>query len=82
MSKKCLNCGKPVSYEEVYCQECVDYLASTDKLPYNLLWKYKLSDGGCIGCMHISTENGVCVNCTRDHVPAPPFKDYYDRSGY
>lgn len=80
MSTKCLQCGKPISYGEMYCPECVEYLSATNKLPYSLLWKCKLSEGGCIGCKYISYSGTKCEECIRSHTPAPPYIDRYERS--
>jgi hypothetical protein len=75
----CLHCGKTIGYEEKYCANCIDYLQATKVISYADLWKYKLSACGCIGCRFISTGE-KCIDCTRNHKPAPPFVDCYEKS--
>ena len=77
---KCRRCGSEINYEEKYCQSCIDFLAATDKLSYSELWKYKVSGGGCIGCISISGGDRNCENCTRSHTYEPPYQDLYRRS--
>ena len=77
---KCRRCGSNIGYEEVYCKNCIDFLAATDKFTYSDLWKYQASGGGCIGCKSISGGDRNCENCTRSHTYEPPYKDNYTRS--
>ena len=82
-SFKCRNCGLELGYEESYCEDCIDYLIATDKMPYELLWKFRYSGGGCLGCDLIMTnKGGKCEDCVRSHTPAPPFTDNYVKGGY
>ena len=76
----CKNCGKTIEYEEKYCTECIDFLDATRKISYADLWKYKLSNGGCIGCRSINGGDRRCEECTRSHTVSPPFTDNYEKS--
>ena len=75
----CANCGKKMEQDtNKYCPDCIEYLIATGKFTYADIWKYKTSDGGCIGCRYILGDP-LCENCTRTHTPAPPFVDCYEK---
>ncbi|MBP5578754.1 MAG: hypothetical protein J6X56_04635 [Ruminococcus sp.] len=80
---KCKHCGTTIGYGETYCNNCIDFLAATEKFGYSELWKYKYSAGGCLGCDLIMTnKDSKCDDCIRSHTPAPPFIDNYTKGGY
>ena len=76
----CANCAASIEYGSKYCENCLDYLVSTNKLSYADKWKYKYSGGGCIGCKSINGGDRICEGCIRSHQPIPPFTDNYVRS--
>ena len=75
----CKNCNASINYAETYCSDCIEYLSATNHFTYAQKWKYKISDGGCVGCRYICQSERKCEDCIRSHVPAPPYTDLYEK---